>query len=88
MDPSTTDWIIVAITAAYTVIAFLTLVAIKRQADIAERALTAERIPYVYVSSAERSATLTTGDERNITVRSRSRSCSCSFTVLLGQLSA
>lgn len=48
-EASIAEWIMVGITSAYVIVAFFTLLAIKRQADIAEEAITEIERPWVMV---------------------------------------
>ncbi len=48
-EASIAEWIMVGITSAYVIVAFFTLLAIKRQADIAEQAITEIERPWMIV---------------------------------------
>lgn len=66
--PTVTDWIIVGVTSAYAVVALFTLLAIKRQADLAEQSLVETRRAVEIASETSKATALALREDRPILV--------------------
>jgi hypothetical protein len=69
--PPSPSWAIVYVTVVYVIVAICQWSGIRRQANIAERALTADKIPYVYMLAVDRPTYLSRGDTHVVQIKYR-----------------
>lgn len=67
--PPSASWAIVYITIGYAFIAFFQLKSIDRQADISERALTRDKVPYVFVKEPHQPNSTSLFQDRRVDIR-------------------